>query len=184
MQTVVRSEELKTSQFLLDFLFEQDTKNWNKAVKDAREKIKSPKSIEEYITSNGQAKVQVSASATNFCLRNLDYADSYKILFQEMIDCASEINDRSGELANAMFRLHKNLEQLSDLNKMIKCQSQHDLFLWLSKMATGTGNFVASTGQLVGDYMGEDYMKTHFEEADIFKEFFNYREAIRTQYLK
>jgi hypothetical protein len=47
-------------------------------------------------------------------------------------------------------------------------------------MATGTGNFVASTGQLVGDYMGEDYMKTHFEEADIFKEFFNYREAIRT----
>lgn len=109
----------------------------------------------------------------------MDYADSYKILYQEMMDCASEINDRSGELANAMFRLHKNLEQLSELNKMIKCQSQHELFMWLSKMATGTGNFVASTGQLVGDYLGEDYMKSHFEEAEIFREVFNLREVIR-----
>jgi len=45
-----------------------------------------------------------------------------------------------------MFRLHKNLDQLSELNKMIKCKGQEDLFQGLSKMATGTGNFVASTG--------------------------------------
>ena len=40
----------------------------------------------------------------------MDYAESYKILYQEMMDCASEINDKSSELASAMFRLHKNLE--------------------------------------------------------------------------
>ncbi len=62
------------------------------------------------------------------------------------MDCAGEINERSGELASAMFRLHKNLEQLSELNKMIKCKGQEELFQGLSKMATGTGNFVASTG--------------------------------------
>lgn len=67
---------------------------------------------------------------------------------------------------------------------MIKCSSQHELFLWLSKMATGTGNFVASTGQLIGDYLGEDYMRMHFEEAESFKEIFNLREIIRTQYVK
>ena len=109
----------------------------------------------------------------------LDYADSYRILYTEMMDCAGEISDRSGELANALYRLHKNLEQLSELNTMIKCQGQAALFQGLSKKATGTGNFVASTGQLVGDYLGEDYMRAHFEEAESFKELFNLREAIR-----
>ena len=56
LQAVVRSEELKSSQFLLDFLFEQDFKAWANAVKEA-EKIKGPRTIEEYATPNGQARV-------------------------------------------------------------------------------------------------------------------------------
>jgi len=71
-----------------------------------------------------------------------DYVDSYKILYQELMDCAAEVHDRSNELAASLLRLHKNFEQLSELNRMIKCQSQHELFAWLSKLATGTGNFV------------------------------------------
>jgi hypothetical protein len=39
-----------------------------------------------------------------------DYIDSYKLLYQEMIDAASEVQERSGELASSMLRLHKNLE--------------------------------------------------------------------------
>jgi hypothetical protein len=57
MQTLVKSEELKSSQFFLDFLYEQDQKIWAKIMKDANDKIKAPKSLEEYITLNGQAKV-------------------------------------------------------------------------------------------------------------------------------
>ncbi len=53
IQAIVRSEELKTSQFFLDFLYEQDAKNWAKIIKDANEKIKTPKSLEEYTTVNG-----------------------------------------------------------------------------------------------------------------------------------
>lgn len=83
-----------------------------------------------------------------------------------------------------MLRLHKNLEQLSELNRMIKCKSQHELFAWLSKLATGTGNFVYQTGELVKDYLGEDYMRTHLEEADCFKEVFQMREAIHNQFVK
>lgn len=45
-----------------------------------------------------------------------------------------------------MLRLHKNLEAMSDMNKMIKCQEQADMFAWLSKVVTGTGNFVYNTG--------------------------------------
>ena len=52
----MRSEELKSSQFLLDFLFEADFKAWTHALKEA-EKIKAPRTIEEYATPNGQARV-------------------------------------------------------------------------------------------------------------------------------
>ena len=42
LQAVMRSEELKHSQFLLDFLFEEDLKNYAKVVKDS-EKLLGPR---------------------------------------------------------------------------------------------------------------------------------------------
>lgn len=119
---VLRSEELKHSQFLLDFLFEEDLKNFVKVVKDS-EKLLGPRQINEYVTNNGLAKVQYTTSSTQFCLKMPDYIDSYKILYQELMDCSAEVHDKSNELAASMLRLHKNLEQLSELNRMIKCQS-------------------------------------------------------------
>jgi regulator of sigma D len=109
MQAVMRSEELKSSQFLLDFLFETDFKVFAKILKDS-EKILGPKKLDDYVTANGLARVLPSASTTQFCLRMPDYIDSHKLLYQEMIECASEVQERSGELANSLLRLHKNLE--------------------------------------------------------------------------
>lgn len=148
------------------------------------DKIKAPRSLDEFVTITGEVKVQAAASGTQFCLKMTDYADSYKMLYQEMIDSATEVNERSGELATSMFRLHKNLEQLSELNRLIKCQSQQELFAWLSKLATGTGNFIYQTGMLVNDYLGDDYMRMHLEEADSFKELFLMRESSRNQFIK
>lgn len=88
LQAIGRSEELKSSQFLLDFLFEADHKAWAKSLKDT-ERIKGPRTLEEYSTLNGQARVQASAAGTQFCLKMLDYADSYKILYTEMLDSAA-----------------------------------------------------------------------------------------------
>lgn len=100
------------------------------------------------------------------------------------MDCAEEVHERSGELANSMLRLHRNLEQLSELNRMIKCQPQNELFAWLSKLATGTGNFVYQTGQLVQDFLGEDYMRPHLEEPESFKELMQMREAAHNLFVK
>ncbi len=113
-----------------------------------------------------------------------DYIDSYKILYQEMMDSASEIQQKSGELAGSMLRLHKNLEQLSELNRLIKCQPQHEIYAWLSKLATGTGNFVYQTGELVKDFLGEDYMRVHWEEAESFRELYSLRDGIQNQFIK
>jgi len=57
MQALVRCEEIKTSQLLLDFVFESDNKNWAKVIKEANDKFKAPRNLEEYVTSNGQARV-------------------------------------------------------------------------------------------------------------------------------
>ena len=63
---------------------------------------------------------------------------------------------------------------------MIKCQSQHELFSWLSKLVIGTSNFAYQTGELVESFLGEEYMKVHLEESDTFREVQNLRDAIQT----
>jgi hypothetical protein len=51
-------------------------------------------------------------------------------------------------------------------------------------LATGTGNFVFQTGELVRDFLGEDYMRVHWEESETFRELYNMRTAIDSQYIK
>jgi hypothetical protein len=77
-----------------------------------------------------------------------DYIDSYQILYNEIIACSSDINEKSKALATSMFAMHKFIEQMSELNRMTKCTDQHEMFAWLSKMITGSGNFIAQQGDL------------------------------------
>jgi len=53
LNAVSRSEELKHSQFLLDFLTETDSKNFSRIMKEV-DKVKQPRGIEEYVTALGQ----------------------------------------------------------------------------------------------------------------------------------
>lgn len=113
----------------------------------------------------------------------VDYIDSYQILYQEVIDCSKELNEKSAELATTMFALSKFLEQLSELNRMIKCEQQHELFGMLSKLVTGTGNYIAKQGELFKNYLGS-HLKVNLAEHESYRELFNTREAIKTQFVK
>jgi len=63
----------------------------------------------------------MTANSAAFCTKQIDYVDSYQILYKEMIECAKEINEKSQELASTMLALQKFIEQMSELNRMIKC---------------------------------------------------------------
>jgi len=52
-------------------------------------------------------------------------------------------------LAGTFFALSKFLEQFSELNRLIRCQPQHEVYAWLAKMITGSGNFVVQQGDMV-----------------------------------
>jgi len=77
----------------------------------------------------------ISNSAV-FCSKMTDFVDSYQILYNEVTECAKDINDKSQALASTMFAMHKFVEQLSELNRMTRCQEQHEMYAWLSKMIT------------------------------------------------
>lgn len=77
-----------------------------------------------------------------FCSKMNDFIDSYQILFNEVIESAKEIDEKSKALAATMFTIHTFVEQLSEMNKMTRCQGQHEMYDWLSKMVTGSGNFL------------------------------------------
>ena len=74
-----------------------------------------------------------------------------------------------------MYALSKFLEQLSELNRMIKCDRNHEIFAWLSKMVTGSGNHFANVGELIKLYLGS-HLKYHLSEQESFRELHKVRE--------
>jgi len=123
LQAISRSEELKSSLFLQSFLNIIDLKEWQKAVK-VFEKTKFGKSLHDLVTQDGDAPVTLIQNSSVFATKMQSFADSYQILYQEIIDTTLELNEKSQELAATMYSLGKFLEQLSEVNRMIKCERQ------------------------------------------------------------
>lgn len=124
----------------------------------------------------------VSNSAV-FCSKMTDFIDSYQILYNEVIECAKDINDKSQALATTMFAMHKFIEQLSELNRMTRCNDQYKMYQHLSKMVTGTGTFVAQQGELFKNFLGS-HMKYHLLEHESYRELLKTREEVKNSYLK
>ena len=51
----------------------------------------------------------ISNSAV-FCSKMTDFIESYFILYNEVIECAKDINEKSKALASTMFSMHKFIE--------------------------------------------------------------------------
>ena len=137
----MRSEELKSSQFLIQWLTNDDPKDFPKIMK-AAEKTKQAKGMDAVKSFIGKTPSQMISNSSVFCSKMNDFIDSYQILYGEVIQCANEINEKSKALASTMFAMHKFIQQLSELNRMTRCKDQHEMYQQLSNMITGTGNFI------------------------------------------
>lgn len=149
----------------------------------AEDKSKYVRSMETVVNIQGQVPSQMISNSAVFCSKMTDFIDSYQILYNEVIECAKDINAKSQALASTMFSMHKFIEQLSELNRMTRCQDQHEMYAWLSKMITGSGNFIAQQGELFKSFLGS-HMKYHLLEHDSFREILKVREEVKSQYLK
>lgn len=57
------------------------------------------------------------------------------------------------------------------------------MYAWLSKMTTGTGNFIAQQGQLFKDFLGS-HMKYHWSEHESFREVHTVRDEVKTRFTR
>lgn len=182
MQAVGRSEELKSSGFLTEFLTQQDYKAFTLRVK-AEEKNKWSRAIPDAVLEDGEANVAMIQNSSVFCSKMSAYVDSYQILYQEVIDITKEINEKSSDLAQTMGALSKALEQLSELSRMIKVDRQHDLYSWLSRMLNGTGQHISNTSELIKLYCGS-HLKYHCSEHESMRELYQTRDQVKAAYMK
>ena len=104
-----------------------------------------------------------------FCSKMQNFTDSYQVLYQEVIETTRELNEKSAELAQTMYQLSNYLEKLGEVNRMIKVDRLYELYAWLSKMSTGTGNHIANLGDLIKVYLG-GHLKYHMSEHESFRE--------------
>ena len=120
----------------------------------------------------------MNQNAMVFCTRMTDFTDSYQILYQEIIETTREIKEKSADLAKTMHTLGEHLEKLGNVNYMIRVDRLHELYAWLSKMCTGTGNHIANLGDLFKVYLG-GHLKYHMAEHESFRELQVVREAVK-----
>ena len=107
-----------------------------------------------------------------------DFTDSYQILYQEIIETTREIKEKSAELAKKMYKLGDDLEKLANVDYRIRVDRTHELYAWLSKMSTGTGNHIANLGDLFKVYLGS-HLKYHMMEHESFRELHGVREVVK-----
>ena len=82
-----------------------------------------------------------------------------------------------------MHTLGEHLEKLGNINYMIRVDRLHELYAWLSKMSTGTGNHIANLGDLFKVYLGS-HLKYHMSEHESFRELQTLRESVKQTFIK
>jgi hypothetical protein len=82
-----------------------------------------------------------------------------------------------------MHTLGEHLEKLGNVNYMIRVDRLHELYAWLSKMSTGTGNHIANLGDLFKVYLGS-HLKYHMSEHESFRELQTLREQVKQNFIK
>ena len=82
-----------------------------------------------------------------------------------------------------MHTLGEHLEKLGNVNYMIRVDRLHELYAWLSKMCTGTGNHIANLGDLFKVYLGS-HLKYHMAEHESFRELHTNRELVKHNFMK
>ena len=79
--------------------------------------------------------------------------------------------------------MSKHLENISELHRMIKNERLHELFAWLSKMVTGSGNHIIWQAELFKSHLGS-HLKYHLSEHDSYRELFKTREEVKHAFTK
>lgn len=80
--------------FLQAFLEISDLKKWQQKLK-LFEKTKYGKQLHELVTKEGEATVTLIQNSSVFATKMQSFADSYAILYQEIIDSTVELNEKS-----------------------------------------------------------------------------------------
>jgi len=66
--------------------------------------------MDNYKSLQGRVPAQMISNSAVFCSKMTDFIDSYQILYNEVIECAKDINEKSKALATTMYAMHKFIE--------------------------------------------------------------------------
>jgi len=62
------------------------------------------------MNETGEVPGLMATNSGVFCSKMVDFTDSYQVLYNEVIECAKDINEKSQALASTMYAMHKFLE--------------------------------------------------------------------------
>lgn len=93
---------LKSSPFLVEWLNNDDVKEFAKTMKNV-DKQKFQRNMKNIYTLEGATQAGLVSNSAVFCSKMTEFIESYQILYNEVIENAKAINEKSQSLAATMF---------------------------------------------------------------------------------
>ena len=87
----MKSEELRSCPFLIDFLKINDHKVFEKKAKEYEKIVSKGISLKDFVVLGGQAKLVIESDVINFFKKGSDIANHYSLLYHEIVETAKDI---------------------------------------------------------------------------------------------
>ena len=97
--------------------------------------------------------------------------------FDQAVTLSKAVANKCTELKDILKDLGKAFQHISQVNKMAKLGEAEDLFMSLSKIMTGTGENICTTGDLINQYCGS-HLKYHILEVESLREVYKTRDHL------
>ena len=119
---ISRSETLKSSKFLCQFLKLSERDEW-KFNKRINLKPRFTRQLSDVISVEGQVSVKYRKNCEQYCGKVKKWAERYLSLNKEAYNLSREVHTRSGQLSEYINKLAECFENLGSFNKKLKITS-------------------------------------------------------------
>ena len=148
LNAILRSQVLKTSNFLMAFLQETNQDQFNLKLLTIENEI-GPRNIYEFKTITGEIEVERRRNAAKFCENLPKFQTEYAKIAQYIAQRCKQLQTRAHELADDYFAIGAEVNHFSELMKLTEIPQAHKFYRRLSDLIIRHGDHTIRSGELM-----------------------------------
>ena len=180
---MIQSEELKSSNIVLDFLTTKDEKMFHKQLKQQVERTLEPQGLQEYATLSGKHYLTTEPSSFLFCKKFDTYINSTEVLSQKFNSLSSKLSMQLRKVSDTIQSLAETSKHLSTVHKIGRSTDLSDVYKDLQVMLEKWSKYMKGQSKTTHDCL-EEYSNYGTLEASSLRELNMRRQNYSSVFMK